>query len=142
MQRVDQLEQGGVQFVLNCKVGEDLSFDAIKGKHDAVLIATGVYKARDLTGPGVGAKGIVPALDYLTASNRKSFGDEVEAFDSGELDAKGKRVVVIGGGDTAMDCVRTAIRQGRGQRQMPVPPRPGQHAGQPARNPERRRRRR
>ncbi|PZQ95461.1 MAG: dihydropyrimidine dehydrogenase [Cereibacter sphaeroides] len=112
MQRIEQLEAGGVQFVMNCKVGEDLSFDAIRGQHDAVLIATGVYKARDIAAPGVGAEGIVPALDYLTASNRKSFGDEVEAFDSGALNAAGKRVVVIGGGDTAMDCVRTAIRQG------------------------------
>ena len=112
MQRIEQLEAAGVQFVLNCKVGEDLSFDAIRGRHDAVLIAVGVYKARDIQAPGVGAKGIVKALDYLTVSNRKSFGDEVAEFDSGELNAAGKRVVVIGGGDTAMDCVRTAIRQG------------------------------
>ncbi len=112
MQRIEQLELAGVQFVLNCRVGEDLSFDAIRGQHDAVLIATGVYKSRDIQAPGVGARGIVKALDYLTASNRKSFGDEVEEFDNGELNAMGKRVVVIGGGDTAMDCVRTAIRQG------------------------------
>ena len=112
MQRVEQLEAGGVSFVLNCNVGVDLSFDAIRGQHDAVLIATGVYKARDIEAPGVGAKGVVKALDYLTASNRKSFGDDVPEFDSGELNAEGKRVVVIGGGDTAMDCVRTAIRQG------------------------------
>ena len=112
MQRIEQLQAGGVQFVQNCNVGEDISFDAIRGQHDAVLIATGVYKARDLAAPGIGAAGIVPALDYLTTSNRKSFGDEVEAFDSGELNALGKRVVVIGGGDTAMDCVRTAVRQG------------------------------
>jgi len=112
MQRIAQLEQAGVTFVLNCRVGEDLSFDAIRGQHDAVLIATGVYKARDIEAPGVGAKGVVRALDYLTASNRKSFGDDVAEFDSGELNADGKRVVVIGGGDTAMDCVRTAIRQG------------------------------
>ncbi len=112
MQRVKQLEDGGVQFVLNCNVGEDITFDAIRGKHDAVIIATGVYKSRDLGGPNAGATGIVRAIDYLTASNRKSFGDEVPEFDSGELNAEGKRVVVIGGGDTAMDCVRTAIRQG------------------------------
>jgi len=112
MQRIEQLEKGGVQLVLNCNVGVDISFDAIRGQHDAVLIASGVYKARDLAAPGVGAKGVVAALDYLTASNRKSFGDDVEAFDNGDLNASGKRVVVIGGGDTAMDCVRTAIRQG------------------------------
>ncbi|WP_284163812.1 NAD(P)-dependent oxidoreductase [Frigidibacter sp. SD6-1] len=112
LQRVAQLEAAGVQFVLNCNVGTDISFDAIRGKHDAVLIATGVYKARDLGGPGAGLAGIVPALDYLTASNRKGLGDEVAAFDEGTLNASGKRVVVIGGGDTAMDCVRTAIRQG------------------------------
>ncbi len=112
MQRIEQLEAGGVTFVLNCTVGVDISFDAIRGQHDAVLIATGVYKVREIEAPGVGAAGIVKALDYLTASNRKSFGDDVPEFDSGELNAEGKRVVVIGGGDTAMDCVRTAIRQG------------------------------
>ncbi|MES2665502.1 MAG: NAD(P)-dependent oxidoreductase [Pseudomonadota bacterium] len=112
MQRIEQLEQSGVQFVLNCTVGVDISFDAIRGQHDAVLIATGVYKARDIEAPGVGAKGVVKALDYLTVSNRKSFGDDVPEFENGDLSAAGKRVVVIGGGDTAMDCVRTAIRQG------------------------------
>jgi glutamate synthase (NADPH/NADH) small chain len=112
MQRIAQLEEAGVQFVLNCNVGTDISFDAIRGQHDAVLIATGVYRARDLSGPGRGLAGIVPALDFLTASNRKGFGDDVPEFDDGTLNAAGKRVVVIGGGDTAMDCVRTAVRQG------------------------------
>ncbi|MBC6438334.1 MAG: NAD(P)-dependent oxidoreductase [Rhodobacteraceae bacterium] len=112
MQRIRQLEQGGVSFVLNCNVGEDISFAGIRARHDFIVIATGVYTSRELQAPGVGAGGITRAINYLTASNRKSFGDDVPEFTSGKLNAKGKRVVVIGGGDTAMDCVRTAVRQG------------------------------
>ncbi|MDO6727141.1 NAD(P)-dependent oxidoreductase [Cognatishimia sp. 1_MG-2023] len=112
MRRHEQLVQGGVTFKLNIEVGKDITFDEIRKAHDAVIIATGVYKSRDLQGPGSGAQGIVKALDYLSASNRLSFGDTVPEIESGELNAKGKKVVVIGGGDTAMDCVRTAIRQG------------------------------
>ena len=109
--RYELLEQGGVIFRLNCEIGRDISFDELKAKHDAVLIATGVYKARDINLPGSDLNGVVPALDFLIASNRKSLGDKVPAFDDGALNANGKDVVVVGGGDTAMDCVRTAIRQ-------------------------------
>jgi glutamate synthase (NADPH/NADH) small chain len=112
VRRNEQLEAGGVTFRLDCDVGRDISFQELRASHDAVLIATGVYTSRDLGGPGAGLPGIVRAIDYLTASNRKGLGDEVAEFESGELDAEGKRVVVIGGGDTAMDCVRTAVRQG------------------------------
>ncbi|MBY0319891.1 MAG: NAD(P)-dependent oxidoreductase [Reyranella sp.] len=106
------LRDSKVAFELNCDVGRDVTMEQLRARHAAVLIATGVYKARDIAAPGVGVKGIVAALDYLTASNRNGLGDKVADFDSGTLNAKGKNVVVIGGGDTAMDCVRTAVRQG------------------------------
>ena len=112
LRRWKWLEDGGVQFHLGVALGEDHSFAELRARHDSVLIATGVYKARDIGGPGAGLSGIVAAMDYLTASNRKGLGDAVAGFDDGSLNAEGKRVVVIGGGDTAMDCVRTAVRQG------------------------------
>jgi glutamate synthase (NADPH/NADH) small chain len=112
IRRWNLLVESGIKFELNCAIGDTISFADLRAKHDAVLITTGVYKARDIGGPGSGLSGIVPALSYLTTSNREGLGDEVPAFTSGELNAKGKDVVVIGGGDTAMDCVRTAVRQG------------------------------
>jgi glutamate synthase (NADPH/NADH) small chain len=110
--RVKLLEQSKIKIHRNVNVGTDISFADLRKKHDAVLVATGVYKARAMNCPGVGANGVFPAMTYLTASNRKDLGDKVPAFDNGALNAAGKNVVVIGGGDTAMDCVRTAIRQG------------------------------
>lgn len=112
LRRNDQLAEAGVRFELDTDIGTTLSFEELRGRHDALLIATGVYKARALQAPGSGLKAIVPALDFLIASNRKGLGDDVPSFDNGTLNAEGKRVVVIGGGDTAMDCVRTAVRQG------------------------------
>ncbi len=106
------LEAAGIKFHLGMEVGRDVAFAELRARHDAVLVATGVYQARDISGPGSGLPGIVPSLDFLFASNRKGLGDEVPAFDSGLLNAAGKNVVVIGGGDTAMDCVRTSVRQG------------------------------
>ncbi len=110
--RVKWLLDSGVIFHLNCDVGVDIEFSDIRKKHDAVIIATGVYKARNLDLDGNDMENIIPAMDYLTASNRKGLGDDVVQYDNGNLNAKGKDIIVIGGGDTAMDCLRTAIRQG------------------------------
>jgi glutamate synthase (NADPH) small chain len=112
MRRVDRLAAGGIHFHQNFEVGRDATLDELRARHDAIVIATGVYKPRAIKVPGVGAPGVVGALEYLTASNRKGFGDDVPAFDDGSLNAAGKTIVVIGGGDTAMDSVRTAVRQG------------------------------
>ena len=109
--RTNLLKESGINFELNFEVGKDLTLDQLRKKHDALLIATGVYKAREINIPGSDLDNIFPAMDFLTASNKKGLGDQVEAFDKGILNAEGKDIVVIGGGDTAMDCVRTSIRQ-------------------------------
>jgi len=110
--RTKLLADGGIIYHENFEVGRDATLAELREKHDAVLIATGVYKPRELQTPGSGLDNIFPAMEFLTASNRKGLGDDVPAFDDGTLNAEGKNVVVIGGGDTAMDCVRTAVRQG------------------------------
>ena len=110
--RAELLAAGGVIYHLEFEVGRDATLSDLRAEHDAVLIATGAYGARDIKLPGVGLDNIFMAMDYLTASNRKGLGDAVPAFDNGTLNAHGKDVVVVGGGDTAMDCVRTAVRQG------------------------------
>jgi len=100
--RTDWLADGGIDFVLNRAIDEN-DLAQLRQRHDAVLLAGGVYQPRTLAAPGQNLSGVVAALPYLMASNRGEVG---------ELHAGGKRVVVVGGGDTAMDCVRTAVRQG------------------------------
>ena len=109
--RTKLLKESGIKFVQNFDVGKDKTLYELKEKHDAILIATGVYKAREINIPGHDLLNIFPAMEFLTASNKKGLGDKVKLFDDGTLNAEGKNIVVIGGGDTAMDCVRTSIRQ-------------------------------
>jgi len=109
--RTKLLKEGGIEFNQNIDVGKNITLEELQEKHDAILIATGVYKPREIDLPGNNLKNIFPAMEFLTASNRKGLGDKVQDFDNGKLNAENKNIVVIGGGDTAMDCVRTAIRQ-------------------------------
>ena len=111
LRRIKYLEDSKIKIINNFEVGKNATLKELKEKHDAILIATGVYKSREIEIPGSNLKNIYPAMEFLTASNKKGLGDKVENFDNGNLNCEGKNVVVIGGGDTAMDCVRTAIRQ-------------------------------
>ena len=112
IRRTNRLKESGIKFELNCNIGKKISFQEIKEKHDSILISTGVYKFREINLNNSNYNNVVPALDFLIASNKTGLKDKIEDFINGKLDAKGKNVIVIGGGDTAMDCVRTAVRQG------------------------------
>ncbi len=112
LRRIKLIEESNIKIVKNYEVGKNSTLKELKNKHEAILIATGVYKAREIEIPGSELENIFPAMEYLTASNKKGLGDKVKKFEDGTLNAEGKDIIVIGGGDTAMDCVRTAVRQG------------------------------
>ena len=109
--RTKLLKESGIKYFQNFEVGKNSTLEQLRKKHDAILIATGVYKAREIDVQGSNLQNVFPAMEFLTASNKKGLGDKVELFDNGTLNAEKKDIVVIGGGDTAMDCVRTAVRQ-------------------------------
>ena len=106
--RLAQMEQEGTRFRPGVEIGRDLSWDELRGRYDAVLIATGATVPRDLPIPGRDLDGVHFAMDYLVPSNRVGAGDEV----ADQITAAGKHVVVIGGGDTGADCIGTAHRHG------------------------------
>ncbi len=110
--RTKLLQDSGVEFKLNFNVGKDNSFSKLREVHEAIIIATGVYKSRNINLNKEKFYNVIPALEYLTSSNKVGLKDKVKDFDNGLLNAHNKNVIVVGGGDTAMDCVRTAVRQG------------------------------
>jgi len=107
--RLEQLHAEGIEFQTNVFVGRDISGDELVRDHDAVLLASGAEQPRELEIPGRELKGIHFAMDYLIQQNRRCAGDRIE--DQEEILANGKRVVIIGGGDTGVDCLGTAHRQ-------------------------------
>ncbi|MDD4688768.1 MAG: glutamate synthase subunit beta [Eubacteriales bacterium] len=121
--RIELMKAEGVTFETGIDVGVDISFDKLDNRFDAVVLCCGAKKARDLTAPGRDANGIYFAVDYLTNATKKVVG-EIADF---EINAKGKNVVIVGGGDTGNDCLGTAIRQGAiSVTQLEIMPKPPQ----------------
>ena len=121
--RLEQMEQEGVVFKPDCNVGVDMPVATLRAEYDALLLAGGATVSRDLPAPGRELDGIHLAMDYLPLQNQRCEGDPVPAEQF--INAKGKRVVIIGGGDTGADCLGTANRQGaRSVHQLEIMPQP------------------
>ncbi len=124
------LEDIGVEFRLNTKIGHSVTFEELKSQYDSVFLAMGTYTSVQTSIPGIDSEGVIGALDYLIGNT--NYQEQYNMPDYPFYDLRDKKVIVIGGGDTAMDCVRTAIRQGaqsvscvyrRDQQSMPGSPR-------------------
>ena len=133
--RREILEGAGVHFRLNCEIGRDIQAHELESMHDALFFGTGTYSPVEASLPGVEKGGIVPALEYLIGQTCHLYDLDLPGYP--HIDLAGEQVLVLGGGDTAMDCVRTAIRQGaasvhcvyrRDQKNMPGSPREVKHA--------------
>jgi glutamate synthase (NADPH/NADH) small chain len=107
--RLEQMKAEGVEFRVNVNVGVDVTPEQLRREYDAICLTMGAEQARDLPVPGRELKGVHLAMDYLTQQNKRNAGDAISAE---PITAKGKRVVIIGGGDTGSDCLGTAHRQG------------------------------
>jgi len=119
--RVEQMQAEGVQFHCGADVGVNVSVEKLVKEHDAVVLAGGAEKSRDLPVPGRELKGIHFAMDFLPQQNKRGYGDDVPD----QILATGKRVIIIGGGDTGSDCAGTCVRQGaKSVRQFELLPQP------------------
>jgi glutamate synthase (NADPH/NADH) small chain len=106
--RVAQMEAEGTRFRPSVSIGSDISWEELRARYDAVVVATGATKPRDLQIPGRNLSGVHFAMDYLTPANQWVSGD----IEQPPIDTKGKHVIILGGGDTGADCLGTATRQG------------------------------
>ena len=130
--RLAQMRSEGTEFTVNVEVGVDITVEELRGRYDAIVLAVGATQSRDLPIPGRDAVGVHLAMDYLPWANRAQEGDL--AAEDTPINAAGKRVVIIGGGDTGADCLGTAHRQGATSvHQLEIMPRPVD--GRPAANP-------
>jgi len=119
--RIGIMEKSGISFVMETRIGKDISCEYLKRRYDALVLATGTPVARDLPLEGRDLNGIHFALELLRNQNRINSGEDMEY----KVNARGKRVLVIGGGDTGSDCVGTSLRQGAASvLQIEIMPRP------------------